>query len=173
MFQYILRGLERFTSLRALDVADCNISVSGNTRTRQVLRERIVGLFSKFTHLTRLDLSYSDLQGHVTTLLDALKTPLQYLNISGCAVEAYDLIYLGNCKHSKSLKEIHLSALVQRGRIETPEPVLNCLEQLISTAVVVAVQSNDIEGPYAQQLCQMLSKSKQFKNTRHPVQPHE
>ena len=163
LFQYILKGVERFTSLRALDIGDCSISISGNTRTRELLRKRIVGLFAKFTNLIRLDLSYSDLQGHLITLLDELRTPLQYLNISGCAVEEYDLMYLGNCKHSKSLKEIHLSALVQRGRIDTPMPILNCVEQLISTVTVVAIQSNDIEGNTAEQLCQMVSKSESLK----------
>ena len=163
LFQYILKGVERFTSLRALDIGDCSVSVSGNTRTRELLRERIVGLFAKFTNLIRLDLSYSDLQGHLITLLDALSTPLQYLNISGCAVEEFDLIYLGNCKHSRSLKEIHLSALVQRGRIDTPLPILNCLKQLVSTTTVVAIQSNEIEGDFAEQLCQMVSKSESLK----------
>ena len=163
LFQYILKGVERFTHLRALDIGDCSVSVSGNTRTRQILRQRIVGLFSKFTNLARLDLSYSDLQGHLVTVLDALSAPLQYLSISGCAVEEYDLLYLSNCKHSTSLKEIHLNALVYRGRIDTPIPVLNCIEQLVSTAVVVAIQSNTIEQKHVDQLCNIVSKSTSLK----------
>ena len=163
LFQYILKGVERFTSLQALDIGDCSVSVSGNTRTRQVLRQRIVGLFSKFTNLFRLDLSYSDLQGHLVTVLEALRVPLQYLSIAGCAVEEYDLVYLGNCKHTTSLKEIHLNALVHRGKIETPVPVLNCVETFVTTTVVVAVQSNSIEQKHVDQLCRIVSKSTSLK----------
>ena len=163
LFQYILKGVERYTSLQALDIGDCSVSVSGSTRTRQALRQRIVRLFYTFTNLLRLDLRHSDLQGHLRTLLDALSLPLQYLSISGCAVEEDDLRYLSNCKHSTSLKEIHLSDLVKRGLIHTPVPVLNCLEHLISTVVVAAIQSNNIEQKNVEQLCKIVSKSSSLK----------
>ncbi len=158
LFQYILRGVQRFTALQALDIGDCSISVSGSTRVREALRQRIVGLFSSFTRLVRLDLSYSDLQGHLGTLLDALTVPLQYLSIAGCAVEESDLVYLSGCKHSASLKEVHLNALVQRGQIGTPEPVLTCLQRLCSSHLVVAaIQSNNIDASCVEQLCSIVS----------------
>lgn len=163
LFQYTLNGVKRFTALRALDLGDCSIKVSGNTRTCQALRQRIVGLFSSFTNLLRLDLRFSDLKGHLDSVLDALSVPLQYLNISACEVEESDLRNLSKCKHSKSLKEIHLNSLVYRGQIDTPTPILNCLENLVTNIVVAAVQSNNIDESSSEQLCRIISKSSTLK----------
>ncbi len=164
VFPYLLKGLERFTSLHALDLGDCSLALSENTGTRFLLRQRFVGLFSQLTRLTRLDISYSDIRGHLSTLLDVLSVPLHYLSVSGCDLEVADLTYLSSCKHSASLKEVHLNGLVHRGNIDSPDPVLNCLEQLCAAGVAVAaIQSNDIEGHRIETLCRILSTSSHLK----------
>jgi hypothetical protein len=163
LFQYILRGVARFTKLRALDVGNCSISVTGKTRVRTALRSRIMYLFGTFTQLTRLDIRKSELTGNLGELLNALNTPLEYLNISGCNLNEEDFTYLAKCKHTKSLKELHVSSLVPRGDLESPECVLACVEAMQETLNVLAIQNNEIGDDHVGRLCNMMSGFKKLR----------
>ncbi len=163
LFQYILRGVARFTKLRALDVGNCSISVTGKTRVRTALRSRIIYLFGTFTQLTRLDIRKSELTGNLGELLDTLTTPLEYLNLSGCTLNEEDFTYLSRSKHTKSLKELHVSSLIRRGDVQCPESILSCVESMQETLQVLAIQNNEIGDDHVGRLCSMLPRFKKLK----------
>ena len=158
LFQYILRGVARFSNLRALDIGNCSVSITGRTRVRVALRARIVYVFGAFTNLTRLDLRKSDLVGNLQELLNALRLPLEYLNLSGCHLALDDLNYLGNCKHTDSLKELHLTSLVRQGEIVSPDSILDCVESMVSNLAVLEIQNNEIGNNQVDRLCDLLPK---------------
>ena len=163
LFQYILRGVARFTNLRALDIGNCSVSITGRTRVRVALRARIVYVFGSFTSLQRLDLRKSELAGNLQELLNALRLPLEYLNLSGCQLALEDLAYLSNCKHTSSLKELHVSSLVRRGEIISPDSILDCVETMASNLSVLELQNNELGNDQVDRLCNLLPKFHQLK----------
>lgn len=163
LFQLILRGVARFTKLRALDIGDCSISVIGKTRVRTALRNRIVYLFSTFTDLCRLDLHKSELTGNLRELLEALPRSLEYLNLSSCSLQDEDLQYLADCKHTASLRELHLSSLVRRGEIESPDSILQCIQAFTPQLSILEVQNNEISDEHIGTLCDIICQFKHLK----------
>ena len=162
-FQGVLNGVTRFSHLKALDLGNCNICVTGRTRVRSLLRARIVNLFSNFQCLQRLDLRKSELIGNVSTLLETLKTPLEYVNLSGCHVGEEDLTYLGNCHHTSSLHELHLSSLVRKGEIVASHGLLECVSHMTENLVVLEIQNNEIGNDQIETLCNLVPKFKKLK----------
>ena len=145
LFQYILSGVARFQGLRALDIGNCSISVVGRTRMRSALRMRIVNLFSKFTQLCRLDLSKSKLKGELGKILEVLQYPLEYLSLDYCTLDKEDTHYLGHCRHTCSLRELHMKhVLGVEGGCLQPRDILDCLENMTGNLVVLDLQNNDM-----------------------------
>ncbi len=163
LFQYILKGVARFPNLQALDVGNCSISLTGRTRVRSALRSRILTFYRSFTQLTRLDIRKSELTGNLEGLLDALQTPLEYLNISSCSLNEDDLRSLSQCRHTHSLRELHVSSLVHKGDLKTPDCILDCVENMTDNLVVLEIQNNDIGNDHHDRLCELVLQFKQLK----------
>lgn len=85
----------------------------GRTRSRTASRLRITELFSSFSRLTRLDLSFNYILGCLGELLHSLSCPLEYLALRGCDLDESDLQALASSKHAASLRELNLSKLCQ------------------------------------------------------------
>ncbi|XP_069105667.1 leucine-rich repeat-containing protein 14B-like isoform X1 [Argopecten irradians] len=114
IFFMVCSDIQKFSHLRALDLQDCNIYLQeGRTRSRTSGRLQMVSTLSSFVHLTRLDLGFNYLLGCLGELLDALKTPLEYLSVRGCDLNEDDLTALAESKHAKHLRELNLSKVCQ------------------------------------------------------------
>ena len=154
-FQYLSDVVSKFQHLHALDIGNCSIDITGTTRVRTDLRSRMVNLFSSFSHLGRLDLQKSILSKCLTDLLDALTSPLVYLNLNSCGLDEQDLQYLGNCKHTESLCELHLSGLNKNSF--TPQTLLKSLSNF-KNLMVLALQNNSINGGDIGHLCDLIGR---------------
>lgn len=114
IFFIVCSDIQKFSHLRALDLQDCNIYLQeGRTRSRTSGRLQMANTLGSFANLTRLDLSFNYLLGCLGELLDAIKTPLEYLSVRGCDLNEDDLAALSRSKHAKHLREINLSKVCQ------------------------------------------------------------
>ncbi|PVD31909.1 hypothetical protein C0Q70_07335 [Pomacea canaliculata] len=160
LFMVLSSQLKKFTNLRALDIQDCSIYLQeGRTRSRTASRLRITELFSSFSRLTRLDLSFNYILGCLGELLHSLSCPLEYLALRGCDLDESDLQALASSKHAASLRELNLSKLCQvvffyQGRI--PPSALVSILRHFPLLAILNLSQNHIPNSLISELCSVL-----------------
>ena len=98
------RSLQQFSGLGKLSVADCGLDL-----TNEAGAAELCTVLGRLKHLSRLDLSTSDLSESLGALLDAVQHPLEYLSLSCCRLQVGDLDALAKSRHSTTLKDLDLA----------------------------------------------------------------
>ena len=133
-FSALVQLLSRLRALTALALPG-----SIDIKTNQQMASSLNKLLRKLPQLRRLDLSYCNLRGRLSTLLGGLRQGIEYLKLTDCRLDDDDVSFLQLWKPTAGLRELNLSCnnlqnmagllvrIVQRAQSLTCLSVAHCL----------------------------------------------
>ncbi|KAK3584384.1 hypothetical protein CHS0354_001718 [Potamilus streckersoni] len=162
IFFLIAQDIKKYTSIRSLDLSDCNIYLQmGKTRNRTSSRVKFMSTLSSLENLVRLDLSFNYLLGCLGELLDSLHRPLEFLSIRGCDLNEADLTALAKSKHGTSLRELNLSKLCQFSIYDSDKispAFLLKITAYFPNLTLLNLSQNHLPDAYIPEFCDILVK---------------
>lgn len=104
LFSQLIFTLGTFTSLVALSLQN-SVDIKANQQMPSSLNKAL----RKLRFIQKLDLSYCNLVGRLSTLLGRLNQRFIYLNLKDCRLNEEDVSFLSGWKGSRQLRELNLS----------------------------------------------------------------
>ena len=166
VFFLVQKDLTPFANLTALGLPNCNVALrEGRTRTRTRTRNLFTQTLASFQHLVKLDLQQNSFAGCLSELLDALRCPLEYLNLKDCDLFDVDIDYLAKSRHAKSLQYVNLSRICGLFPDDQFAVTSTCLVQSLqyfTNVRILHLHQNQIGDARASDLCRAIQTHMRF-----------